>query len=304
MDVGIGLPALLHDVTPERLLEWARRADAGPFSTISTGELLTTPGYDAVVTLAATAVVTERVRLMTNVLAVPLHNAGVLAKQLATICRISGGRVVLGAGIGGKKPVLFGITGDPAAHSNFPDFDAAPAPYRDRAQRFEEQIALMRRIWLGESAAPGTPPVGPPPVRPGGPELLVGGFAQAALERAARLADGVTIFEHGGDTEKVASYFAVATEAWARTGRPEPRRVASCHFAVGPRAEDHKANYLATHYGHLPPESRAKIGSAIAVGDQRVTTVLREFEAIGADEVVFVPMASDLEQVDALAQLV
>jgi alkanesulfonate monooxygenase SsuD/methylene tetrahydromethanopterin reductase-like flavin-dependent oxidoreductase (luciferase family) len=304
MDVGIGLPALLADVTPELMIEWARRADVGPFSTVSTGELLTHPGYDAIVTMTAAAVVTTRVRIMSNVIPVPLHNAGVLAKQLATICRLSGGRVVLGAGIGGKKPVLFGITGDQAAHSNFPDFDAAPAPYVGRAARFEEQLELMRRIWLGESPLPGVPPVGPVPARSGGPEVLVGGFANAALERAARVADGVTIFEHGADIEKVAAYFSVASEAWKKVGRSAPRLVASCYFAVGPRAEEHKARYLDTHYGHLPPTSRAKVGAAIEVGDDRVRTVLRRLADIGADEAVFVPMGADIDQVEALAQLV
>lgn len=304
MQVGIGLPTLLAEVTPDLMIDWSRRADAGPFSTISTGELVTTPGYDAVVTLTAAAMVTERVRLMTNVLAVPLHNAGLLAKQLATLCRISGGRVVLGAGIGGKKPVLFGITGDQGAHSNFPDFEAAPAPYIGRADKFEEQIALMQRIWRGESPAPGVPPVGPVPARPGGPELLIGGFAKGALERGARVADGITIFEHGADAEHVRSYFDVATKAWSDLGRGRPRLVASCYFAVGPRAEEIKEQYLGSHYGHLPTESRNKIGDAIEVGDRRVRTVVQQLEEAGADEVVFVPMGADIGQVEGLADLV
>ena len=195
MRVGIGLPTMLAGAEPSLVLEWARRADSGGLSTLSTGELLTTASYDALVALSAVAAVTERARLMTNVLVVPLHNAGLLAKQAATLDKISAGRLTIGIGVGGRKPILFELTSDPLAHANYPDFAAAPASYEGRADRCDEQVAYMRQIWRGEPPMEGVPPIGPLPVRAGGPELLCGSFAPAAMRRAARWADGVTNFD-------------------------------------------------------------------------------------------------------------
>jgi alkanesulfonate monooxygenase SsuD/methylene tetrahydromethanopterin reductase-like flavin-dependent oxidoreductase (luciferase family) len=287
------------------LLEWARRADEGPFSCVSTGELIVTPAHDAMVTLAVAAAVTRRVRLMTNVLALPLHRAGLLAKQAASIDVVSEGRLTLGIGIGGKKPMLFKVTGDAASHANFPDYAAAPAPYEGRAAGLIEQVELMRRIWAGEEAFPGTGPVGPPPVQPGGPELLVGGFTPAAIGRAVPWAAGLTTFSHQPDLDRIAADFTTTRAAWAEADKGEPRLVASCYFALGPEAEDGTARYVRRHYHHLGPEGQAKIGAAITtVGERVVRDVLRRLEDLGADEVVPVPMVAEASQVDRLADLV
>jgi alkanesulfonate monooxygenase SsuD/methylene tetrahydromethanopterin reductase-like flavin-dependent oxidoreductase (luciferase family) len=303
MEVGVGLPTMLAGVNPEGATRWARAADEGPFSTISTGELVTTGSYDAIVTLAAMAMVTTKVRLMTNVLVLPLHNAGLLAKQAATISVLSKGRLTLGVGIGGKKPILFGLTGDASAHANYPDFAAAPAPYEGRAKRFEEQLDLMRRIWSGAAPAPGVPPVGPPPATPGGPEILLGGFAPSALDRAGKMADGITIFDHRPDIGKVAKDFETARAAWKRHGRrSEPRLVASCYFAAGPDAAEGTHAFLNSHYAYLSPEGRARIGAVIrTVGNDQITSCIREFEQIGASELIFVPMIPESTQVERLA---
>ena len=225
MKVGVGLPTYLRGVEPDLVYDWARLADVGPFSSLGTGELITTPCYDALTALTAAGAVTTRVRLMTSVLVVPLHNAGLLAKQTATIDKLTGGRLTLGIGIGGKKPILFGITGDEGAHSNFPDYDAAPAPYAGRAARFDEQIDFMKRIWRGEAPAPGVPPVGPAPATQGGPELLIGGFDERAIARAARVAQGLTIFDHGPDVDKIAQQLQPAPSRLG-AGRAEPSTAA------------------------------------------------------------------------------
>jgi alkanesulfonate monooxygenase SsuD/methylene tetrahydromethanopterin reductase-like flavin-dependent oxidoreductase (luciferase family) len=306
MKVAVTLPSMLHGVEPNLIYDWARLADGGPFSALGTGELITTPSYDALTVLMAVGAVTTRVRLMTSVLVVPLHREGLLAKQTATIDRLTGGRLTLGVGIGGKKPILFGYTGDDQAHSNYPDFEAAPAPYEGRARRFDEQIAYMRRIWAGESPVAGVPPVGPRPARPGGPELLIGGFNRNAIARAARLADGLTIFDHGADAAKVAGDFELARQGWRELGRAgEPRLVASTYFALGPDAPGGKQRFLDTHYAHLTAEGKARIGDAIRLtSDDAVRQSLKQFESIGADEVLLVPTIPSLDQVHRLADLV
>lgn len=306
MKVGIGLPTMLEGVERDRVLEWAQAADTAGFSTVSTGELLTHPAYDAIVVLSAVAAVTTRVRLMTNVLVPPLHNEGVLAKQLASIDRLSHGRLTVGIGVGGSKPVLFNLTGDQKAHANSPDYAAAPATSERRAERCDDQVAYMRRIWAGDAPFPGLPPIGPLPFRPGGPELLSGSFAPKAIARTARWADGMTSFDHGADAAKVARDFELARAAWREAGREAPPRlVGSFYFALGPRAEDAKEWFLNTHYGYLSADGRAAIGARIVtVGAAAVTAAMRAFGDIGADEVQLVPMYPALEQLERAGELV
>lgn len=97
-----------------------------------------------------------------------------MAKQAATVDRMTGGRLVLGLGIGGRDD----------------DHRAAGTDLRTRGRRLDEQMAVMRRLWSGEPYGDGVGPIGPAPARPTGPEVLFGGFRPAALERVARWGDG------------------------------------------------------------------------------------------------------------------
>src|SRR5436309_15334547 len=135
MQIGIGLPATIPGVKGQLVLDWARKADAGPFSSLGILDRLVFPNYEPLTTLAAAAAVTQRVRLMTTVLITTLRNAGILAKQAATIDALSNGRLTLGLGVGARED----------------DFRGAPAPFRTRGKHFEEQLALRQRIWSGEA---------------------------------------------------------------------------------------------------------------------------------------------------------
>src|SRR3712207_4046314 len=165
MDIGIGLPATIPGTRASLVLNWAKRADSGPFSSLGILDRLVYPNYEPLITLAAAAAVTDRVRLMTTVLIGPLRGAGVLAKQAATIDALSGGRLTLGLGVGGRED----------------DFDAAPASFHDRARRFEEQLDLMKRIWSGGPVSEEIGRVGPPPEQAGGPQLLIGGYSDGPI---------------------------------------------------------------------------------------------------------------------------
>jgi len=236
---------------------------------------------------------------------VPLHNAGLLAKQAATLDKLSLGRFTLGIGVGGRKPILFELTSDPSAHANYPDFASAPAPYEGRTARCEEQVAYMQKIWRGESPMEDVPPIGPAPVRPGGPELLCGSFSPPAIRRAARWADGITNFDHGADAAKVGKDFAVARDAWAAAGRDAPPRcVGSFYFALGPQAAQGKEAFLNSHYAHLSEEGKRRIGATIqTTSAAAVSAALRAFADVGADEVLLVPMMPAIDQVDRVVEL-
>src|ERR1700736_2982633 len=167
MNIGIGLPASIPGVKRELIFDWAKRADAGPFSSLGIIDRLVYSNLEAFTTLAVVAGVTQRIRLMTTVMIVPLRNASLLAKEAATLDSLSGGRLTLGMGVGGRED----------------DYRAAPASFHNRGKHFEEQLTLMRRIWSGEPVDSDTGPIGPAPAHQGGPEILIGGYSPTAIRR-------------------------------------------------------------------------------------------------------------------------
>jgi alkanesulfonate monooxygenase SsuD/methylene tetrahydromethanopterin reductase-like flavin-dependent oxidoreductase (luciferase family) len=93
MQIGMTLPTMVAGLDRQTILEWCRRIDAGPFSTLAAGERIAYPNQEMLTTLAAAAAVTERVRIATTIVVLPMHGTGLVAKQLATIDVLSGGRL-------------------------------------------------------------------------------------------------------------------------------------------------------------------------------------------------------------------
>jgi alkanesulfonate monooxygenase SsuD/methylene tetrahydromethanopterin reductase-like flavin-dependent oxidoreductase (luciferase family) len=286
MDISIGLPATIPGTRGSLVLDWAKRADSGPFSSLGILDRLVYPNYEPLITLAAAAAVTSRVRLMSTVLIAPLRGAGVLAKQAATIDALSGGRLTLGLGVGARED----------------DFQAAPASFHERARRFEEQLAIMKRVWSGQSVSNEVGPIGPPPARAGGPELLIGGYSPTPIQRVGRWGDG---FISGGipDPEQVRQMFDLAEESWRAEGREgRPRLVACLYYALGPNAA-RGGDYIRHYYSYFGPAAD-DMARSIPSSPETLDNLIRGFGEVGADEVVCWPTVAELEQVDRLAEVV
>src|SRR6476469_8387733 len=102
MRIGIGLPTTTPGTTGSLLIEWARRADRGPFASLGTLDRVVYQSFDPFVALAAAAAVTRRVELVTMIVIAPIRDAAMLAKQAATVHSFSGGRLTLGLATGAR----------------------------------------------------------------------------------------------------------------------------------------------------------------------------------------------------------
>lgn len=140
------------------------------------------PTFDALTSLAAMAARTTRIRLGTAVLLLPLRPAALAAKEIASVDIISGGRLILGAGIGGEYPK---------------EFDAVGVPVRERGARADEALRVLKLLFSednvrfdGRFTKLDGVTLMPKPAAPGGPPVWVAGRSEAAMRRAGRLADG------------------------------------------------------------------------------------------------------------------
>jgi alkanesulfonate monooxygenase SsuD/methylene tetrahydromethanopterin reductase-like flavin-dependent oxidoreductase (luciferase family) len=283
VDIGIGLPNTVPDTEGRALVDWARTAEEAGFSTLGTIGRIVFPNYEELIALSAAAAVTSRIRLTTSVLLAPLYsNTALFAKQAASLDRLSGGRLVLGLGLGGRDD----------------DFIASGLSPEGRGRRLEEQLAMMKRIWSGEEfgTAGG---IGPEPARPGGPEIILGGSTEATFRRVARFADGWIM--GGGTPEMFAQAAAGVDKAWEEAGRPgRPRKLTIPYFALGPDPRAQADRYLQYYYGWLGDIANM-IAASAAVSAEMVRSYAAAFEEAGCDEVIFIPTASSLDQVSLLA---
>ncbi|MFF9314771.1 LLM class flavin-dependent oxidoreductase [Streptomyces sp. NPDC014748] len=280
MNVGIGLP--IGD--PATLLTWARRADAGPFTTLGLLDRLVYDNPEPLVALAVLAGATSRIRVQTEVLLAPLRDTALLAKQAATLDRMTGGRLTLGLGVGGRDD----------------DHRAAGVDKRTRGRRLDEQMAVLRRLWSGEPYGDDVGPIGPAPARPGGPEVLFGGFKPAAIERVARWGDG---FLAAAPPSFAGGLFETARGFWKEYGRDgEPRIVAQVNVTLGTDDVIHEAR-TAMHAYYAFTGMADRMVAGMLTTPAEVRDAITAFADLGADEVMLYCYGLDPDQVDRLADV-
>lgn len=199
----------------------ARRIEALGFDSLWVGDHVAfhVPIAESLTTLAFAAGATERIALGTSVYLLALRHPTHAAKITATLDRLSGGRLVLGVGLGGEFP---------------PEWEAVGVPVAERASRLEEGIALLRRLWSEERVVHegrhfrfGPVTLAPKPAaqradgRPGLPPIWIGGRAPAAMRRIGRLGDGYLSHMCAPDTYRE-NLAAIAASARAAGRAPLP----------------------------------------------------------------------------------
>lgn len=287
MDITIGLPNTVAGVTRDSLLEWSRRAEARGFAGVASLDRLVYPNYEPLVSLAAAAALTERVRLNTQALLGPWRlNAALLAKQVATLQHLSNGRMVLGIAPGGRED----------------DYTASGTTMKQRGDRLTQMIEEMLRIWAGEERGTAGG-IGPPLDDVGRPQLLVGGAVEASFRRAAKLADGWTA--GGLPPQQFAQAAEAVRAAWHAEGREgTPRLTALAYFALGPSAVQDADHDLQHYYAWLGDETAAAIAASAATDEHSVRAYAKAFQDAGCDELSFFPTSTDPQQVDLLADAI
>jgi alkanesulfonate monooxygenase SsuD/methylene tetrahydromethanopterin reductase-like flavin-dependent oxidoreductase (luciferase family) len=289
MEVGVALPQMAVGLDRGRVREWCRRIDEGPFSSVSAGERITFHNLEGLTLCAAAAALTERVRVLVNVVVLPWHAPAMIAKQLATIDVLSGGRAEVAVGVGGREQ----------------DYRALGASFAGRHGRLDAAVGELRRLWAGGEAADGGV-VGPAPVQPDGPRVLASAMGPKSLARAARWADGISGFTLLGDPAEVDRGFRAAEAAWAAAGRAEqPRLVTGSFVALGPGAQATLRSFAAAYLEVFSPELARTLSEAMPLHTpERLRELLDAVAAAGCDEFIVVPATSDPAMLDELAAVV
>jgi probable F420-dependent oxidoreductase len=210
MEIGVHLPHVGPSATRENLLEFARRMEGLGYDSLWVSDHVVIPrtyasrypynpagrlGWEdlpllePLSTLLFAAAVTERVKLGTTVLVLPMRNPVLHAKMLATLDHLSNGRLLLGVGVGWLKE----------------EFDALDQPFDHRGARTDEYIAVLRHLWTkddptfeGKYYRLGDVACYPKPVQQPHPPIQIGGNTEPARRRAARLGDGWHAVESSG----------------------------------------------------------------------------------------------------------
>ena len=281
------------DLDAATLRAWATAIDEGPFSALCWGERIAFDNPDSLTLLGAMAAWTERVELVTTVIVPQLHDAVMCAKALATGDMLSGGRLTVGIGVGGRHEDYRAVGADPKTQT-----------MREMAAR----VGIMRRVWAGEKITESVLPVGPSPAQTGGPRLLVGTIGPKTVRSAAAWADGLAGITMDLDVAKQNELFDVARQAWSEAGKPAPHLATSFWFALGDKdqAREQVRTHLLRYMNWLPVDLVEAIAPTTGwAGDEdELAEVLRSFEAVGTDEIHLIPTSTDIDQLRRVAAVV
>jgi alkanesulfonate monooxygenase SsuD/methylene tetrahydromethanopterin reductase-like flavin-dependent oxidoreductase (luciferase family) len=277
------LPTMLPHGRDE-IVAWSRGVDEGPWSSLAVPERVTYTSHSLTVQLSAAAALTERVRLWSTLVVLPAHDEVQVAKDMASIDRLSAGRLTIGVGVGGREHDYRAIGGD----------------FGHRWQRMDDQVARMRRIWAQEPPFEGADPVGPPPAQEGGPPLVAGVMGPKAIARAARWAAGVDDPTQitSIDRDALAAQRQKVVDAWKDAGRDAPPHFSSSlWYALGPDAEERLRAYV---YRYMKIFDEGYAEHLASTAPVHTPDALRDAvdaaRDAGCDELFLVPTSADPDE--------
>lgn len=291
MKIGICLPYMKAGLTRDDYLAWFTRVDSGPFHSISCGERVHGPTYDMRVILSAAAMTTTKVEITPTLYVLPMHSAARVAKEVATLDIMSGGRVKkIAVGYGGREK----------------DYQALEAPFKGRYGRMDQQVAQMKKIWAGEEIIAGGGPIGPTPTQANGPQLLAGAMGPKSIARCAQWADGLYAWSGNGEKKELQRTFAMADSAWERAERKsKPYRLGGFWYTLADDGQQKLYDYVYEYLAIAGPEIATMMAESVHRSSaDAIAQGLDNAEAAGCEEVFLVPATADLVEIDKLCDII
>jgi probable F420-dependent oxidoreductase len=303
VDIGLAIknfvgPAETPDV--DAILEYSARAEALGFESlwawdhVILGVEPSFPILDAVVTLTAIAVRTQRIKLGTGILVLPLRNPTVAAKALGTLDVISKGRLVLGVAAGWYAR----------------EFDAVGVPFKQRGRLFERNLDVLVRLFTEDRVTLQADELNlreavmrPRPVQRPRPPILIGGYVDAVLRRVATKGDGWLTYFYTPESYR-RSWAKI--EAFARAAGRDPKTLTGTNqlaiYVGRSRAETEEPmrHWLQTEWD-VAAWSESTIEHAIRGSAQECVEQLRAHVESGVDRLVLIPYRYEAEQVERIA---
>lgn len=290
MKIGLCLPYMKAGLTREDYHAWFRHIDQGPFHSLSCGERIIGPTQDMRILLASAAALTERVEINATLYVLPMHNAVRAAKEIASLDVLSGGRLKITVGYGGREQ----------------DYRAVAAQYQGRHARMDEQIATMKLIWAQHPPFEGVDPVGPVPCQPGGPQILTGAMGPKGISRSAEWADGIFAWSGNGERNELENTLNMADAAWVQAERSEqPYKMGGFWFTLTDDGQQKLYDYV-YNYLLIAGEDVAKwmAGSVNRSHADAVKEALDNAEAAGCQEAMLSPITAELAEIDRLVDII
>ncbi|HEU5283131.1 MAG TPA: TIGR03619 family F420-dependent LLM class oxidoreductase [Burkholderiales bacterium] len=252
------------------------------------------PIIEALSILTAIAARTQTLKLGTGVLVMPMRNPVILAKQLGSLDLISNGRVIVGTAVGWYKR----------------EFKAMGVDFHERGKIMERSLDIIKRLWTEDRVTEDFPPYSikdavmyPKPVQKPHPPILIGGYVDAVLRRAATKGDGWLTYYYTADS--FASNWARIRGFAEEAGRNPDELISTNQLpiCVGPRSkvEAPMREWLQTDWDYASwSESTAE--SAIMGTVDECVDQLQKHVATGVDRLIFVPYRYQDEQLEIIAR--
>jgi probable F420-dependent oxidoreductase len=252
------------------------------------------PIHEALMLLTAIAARTKTIKVGTGILVMPMRNPVILAKELATIDHISNGRLLVGAAVGWYKR----------------EFDAMGVEFHRRGKIMEQSLEIIKRLWTQDKVDGDYPPYAlrgavlyPKPVQKPHPPILIGGYVDAVLKRAATKGDGWLTYYYTAESFARAWKKVVGFAEEAGRNPDDLISTNQLPICIGPpgKIEAPMRHWLQTEWDYAS-WSESTMDSAIMGDVDACVEQLKRHLATGVDRIIFVPYRYEREQAEAIAR--